>query len=205
MPRTHARGETFFRATDVPARGGIMLSGLARLYLEAADGRRATLRFARPGSMVGVVTALLGEAVPLNVEAVTDCEVLELAMEDIAEIGRGDALFSWALAQEVSRRMLDVIEALAEASFGTVRGRLVRVILDMADSVDPFGHLLVHTTNQALADSIGSVREVVARHLADLRAAGIVRTDRGQITVLDAEALAAFAGRWMPRRRPGAG
>ncbi len=57
--RRHPRGETFFRASDVPARGGIVQSGLARLYLQAADGRRASLRFARPGSMVGVVTALL--------------------------------------------------------------------------------------------------------------------------------------------------
>jgi CRP/FNR family transcriptional regulator, cyclic AMP receptor protein len=199
--RRHPRGETFFRASDVPARGGIVQSGLARLYLQAADGRRVSLRFARPGSMVGVVTALTGDAVPLNVQAVTDCEVLELPIERIAEIGGHDATFSWALAQEVSRRLLDVIEALADASFGTVRGRLVRAMLDLADAVDPSGRLVVHATNQALADSIGSVREVVARHIGELRDAGLVQTGRGEVTLLDAEELATLAGKWMPRRR----
>jgi len=47
--------------------------------------------------------------------------------------------------------------------------------------------------NPWLADLAGSVREVVARALRELRDADIVRVDRSGITVLDAAALAARA------------
>jgi CRP/FNR family transcriptional regulator, cyclic AMP receptor protein len=199
VPFAVPSGEICFRATDNPSRAGIVVDGLARIYLAAADGRRLTYRYARPGSMIGVTTALLGEPTPLNVQAVTDCQILEVSLPVIAEIGREDAVFSWKLALEGNRRLLDAIELLADATFGTVRGRLARHMLDLVDHVDAEGKLIVEATNQELADSIGTVREVVARHLSDLRDGGCISTERGRITILDPEALAENAGQWMPR------
>jgi CRP/FNR family transcriptional regulator len=40
-------------------------------------------------------------------------------------------------------------------------------------------------SQQELADSVGSVREVVARILAELRAEHLVRTAAGQVEVID--------------------
>ena len=43
---------------------------------------------------------------------------------------------------------------------------------------------------QDLADAVGTVREVVVRALRELREAGVLRTGRGAIVVLDPERLA---------------
>ena len=45
------------------------------------------------------------------------------------------------------------------------------------------------TTHQNLADELGSVREVISRILEDFQAQNIVQLDRGQVNVLDREAL----------------
>ena len=50
-------------------------------------------------------------------------------------------------------------------------------------------------TQQALADGVGTVREVVARILRDFREEGIVDTTPGHIRILDPARLAAIVGR----------
>jgi CRP/FNR family transcriptional regulator len=49
-------------------------------------------------------------------------------------------------------------------------------------------------THQSLADATGSVREVVARALRNLRDEGVIATDVGRITILNPEALTRLAG-----------
>lgn len=204
-PRSVPRGEVCFRSADMPGRGGLLIEGLARVYLEGADGRKLTVRYARPGSTVGIVFSLEGRAAPANIQAVIDSVILEIPPGEIEAMARSDAEFAWALAVEVGRRLLETMESLAEATFGTVRGRLARHLLDLANEVDASGRLVVVATHQQLADSIASVREVVARQLGDLRDDGVVEANRGLITILDPDRLAANAGQWLQRRAVGLG
>ena len=51
----------------------------------------------------------------------------------------------------------------------------------------------ISTTHHALADELGSVREIVSRLLEGLEVRGFVRLRRGQVEVLDAPALRALA------------
>jgi CRP/FNR family transcriptional regulator len=52
----------------------------------------------------------------------------------------------------------------------------------------------VHTTHQALADELGTVREMVSRLLKGFEAQGLVRLARERIEVTDARRLRALAG-----------
>ena len=52
------------------ARVGIVLDGVARTYLTAADGRQLTIRYARRGAIVGQRSDLSGDHSPLGVQAI---------------------------------------------------------------------------------------------------------------------------------------
>jgi len=52
----------------------------------------------------------------------------------------------------------------------------------------------VRVTQQALADATGSVREVVARALRELRLQGVIESNPSGVTILRVEALVAEAG-----------
>ncbi len=199
LRRRFAAGEVCFRSSDAQPRGGLVIEGLLRVYLQASDGRAVTIFHARRGSLVGVVTALVGAAAPVWIRAVTDAEVLELEVDHIRSIAATDAEFSWALAREVSRRLIDTVDVLADASFGTPRARLARLLLDLAVPGDAPGTLVVTATQQALAEGIGTVREVVARGLASFREERVLSTGHGHITISDPGSLAAIVGRWMTR------
>ena len=82
-------------------------------------------------------------------------------------------------------RMADLI-ALAEAvAFQRLDLRLCQALLGHGGTL--------HTTHQALADSLGTVREIVSRLLARFERQGWVRLSREHIEVLDSTALRALA------------
>ena len=79
----------------------------------------------------------------------------------------------------------DVHHGCREA-FGSVRQRVATHLLDLAsDRQRPGGRLVARVSQQELADAAGSVREVVARALRDLRAAGMVATAADRVVILD--------------------
>ena len=76
-----------------------------------------------------------------------------------------------------------------------MRRRVTAHLLDLAfDRQRPRGRLVAHVSQQELADATGSVREVVAWVLRDLRAAGIVATAADSVVILDPARLYAETG-----------
>ena len=186
------RGETIFSATEAADRVGIVLQGMVRTYLEASDGRRLTVRYARAGAMVGSITTDRGA---LSVQAMSDCIVLEIPPANLQRAMTADSQVGTILLAEVARRLVDTYATLASNTFGSMRERVARHILDQSVG-DPDGQGLGATvTQQGLADGVGTVREVVARVLRDFRAEGLIATQPGHIRILDADGLAAVIGR----------
>jgi CRP/FNR family transcriptional regulator, cyclic AMP receptor protein len=63
-------------------------------------------------------------------------------------------------------------------------------LLDLAATGQrPGAAPIARTSQQELADAVGSVREVVARVLRDFRAAGLVETAPDTVRILDPAAL----------------
>ncbi len=186
------RSETVFAATDPTDRIGIVLHGIVRSYMAAGDGRRLSLRYARAGAMIGNVRV---PRAALSVQAVSDCAVLELHLATLWDAVINDGQVGLLLVGEVAQRLYDMYATLASNTFGSMRERVARHLLDASTENPEGGGLTAVMTQQALADGVGTVREVAARILRDLRAEGIVATTPGRIRILDAARLAAIVGR----------
>jgi CRP-like cAMP-binding protein len=76
--------------------------------------------------------------------------------------------------------------------------RVSRHLLDHAVRTTE-GQLIAYTTHQALADAVGSAREVVTRVLGELRTLGIVDTGPGRVLLLRPRTLARVANGTDPR------
>ena len=190
-----ARG-TIFGLSDRDARAGILLAGTARAFLAAADGRQLTVRYARRGALVGRRSDMLGGHTPVAIHALTDVEILDLdAAHFIGLLDREPTLAS-AVVAELGRRLEDVYATVADAAFGTIRERVARHLLAVTEDSEADARRVTSITQQELADGIGTLREVVARALADLRKAGLVATGAGQIEILDVAGLRQCLSRW---------
>lgn len=189
-PVTLPQGRIAYRGGD-EERCGLIVSGLCRQYLVHANGREVTLRYAGPGIFAGAVIVASGRT-PSWVQAVTDMTTISFNVEKIRGLAQKHAGLAWAMAQEIARTHRELLRVMADTAFGTVRQRTARHILDLAlsqaGSLDQSTlppNLVARITQQELADAVGSVREVIARMLHDLRADGIVDSAPGRITVLD--------------------
>ncbi len=177
-------GLTVYAEAD-QERVGVIVQGLLRVYMNTSDGREVTVRYVRRGGLLGA-PALVGGPAPVFVQAVTDSAVYFMDATRVKNLARADAAVAWIFAEESVHRLYDVLEELAGNTFASVRQRVVRHLLDLAASRPAGGGRLIALVNQQeLANSVGSVREVVARVLHELRAASLVRTSPGRVEILD--------------------
>ena len=166
---------------------GVVQSGMARVYLLTEAGRQVTIRHARRGDTIGIA-ALLGEST-VSAQAVTDCAVMQLDLEQVVRLARTHPSLALAIAREVSAVLFDTQRELVTREQGSVRQRIARQLLTFAGEFDAEEPLVVPMSHEALADSVGSAREVVTRHLDRFQAEGILTLDRAQITLLDPAGL----------------
>jgi CRP/FNR family transcriptional regulator, cyclic AMP receptor protein len=177
-------GTTVYRAGDAP-RAALVVSGLIRVFLSSPEGRQVTVRYARPGDVLGMAV-LVGGPADTSVQTVEPSSVFRISARRLTAAARRDARVSWAIAEELNRRLYEVLGQTAVNAFGSVRQRIAGHLLDLAsDRQRPLGRLEAHVSQQELADAVGSVREVVARVLRDLRTTGIVATSAESVVILD--------------------
>jgi CRP/FNR family transcriptional regulator len=177
-------GTTVYRSGSRP-QAALVVRGLIRVFLSSPEGRQVTIRYARPGDVLGIAV-LVGGPASTSVQAVEASSVFRISERTLTATAQRDARVGWALAEELSRRLYGVLEQTAVNAFGSVRQRVAGHLLDLASNEQRAnGRLTAHVSQQELADAVGSVREVVARALRDLRAAGIVATETDSIVILD--------------------
>jgi CRP/FNR family transcriptional regulator len=175
---THRDGE--------PPFAELVVSGLIRAYLASPAGRTMTARYCRKGALMGIAT-LFSESRPRahgTTAAVVHSRVLGLQPITVRRLA-GDARVARALLNETSERVMEFIEELEITSFGSLRQRLVRNLLDIAADQQQGARLVARVSQEELAGTIGTVREIVVRILRDLREEGLVQTGREGVVLLD--------------------
>jgi CRP/FNR family cyclic AMP-dependent transcriptional regulator len=187
-----AAGDTIARELYKPGPAHLMLvlAGLVRVYRTSPEGRQVTLRHARTGDVVGV-PSVVADISPAGVQAVTLCHVLHLPIDVFRHHGRREPQMAWAMAQEMSRSLFGIQERMAHNVFASMRGRVARELVDVAQPVGR--ELIVHASHQDLADALASVREVVGRILGAFRDEGLVERRGSSVVLLDPEKLMQIA------------
>jgi CRP/FNR family transcriptional regulator len=189
--RTFAAGTTIF--TDhSPCMGfPLVLSGTIRVGQQYPNGRELQLYRVQSGeSCLMSGTCLLAHTrYAATGVAETDVEVLILPPERFRALLAEDEVFRtyvFGLFGERLATLLALVEAIA---FQKLDQRLAGMLAARALAGEP----TLHVTHQALADEIGSVREIVSRLLRSFEDRGYVELGRERITVRDVAALQALA------------
>ena len=139
--------------------------------------------------MLGIAV-LVGGPVNVGVQALAPASLFRINAQTLTQAARRDARVAWAVAEELNRRLYGTLQQTAINAFGSVKQRVAAHLLDLASAQQrPEARLVARVSQQELADAVGSVREVVARVLRELRLAGIVATSTDSVAILDAARL----------------
>jgi CRP/FNR family cyclic AMP-dependent transcriptional regulator len=177
-------GSTIYREGSAP-RAALVVRGLIRVYMTSPEGRQVTVRYAREADVLGIAV-IVGGPVNVCVQTLADSSLFSIDARRLTNAARRDGRVAWALAEELNRRLYDTLQQTAINAFGSVKQRVAAHLLDLASAQQrPQDRLVARVSQQELADAVGSVREVVARALRDLRLAGLVATAPDSVLILD--------------------
>jgi CRP/FNR family transcriptional regulator len=166
----------------------MVVRGVVRVTKAAANGRELALYRVSPGDSCVISTGcLLGHA-PYAARGVAETDVtlalLPSAMFDrLVEQHEPFRRYVFSLFSE---RLAGLMQLIEEVAFRRLDARLAALLHARASPL--------RTTHQALADELGSVREIVSRLLRGFEEEGLVRLSREQVEVVDREGLRRIAG-----------
>lgn len=187
VERAFARGEFVFHAGDEPAGLLRILEGRVRVINER-QGRRYLVHEETTGASLGEVPLLLGGGYLASAIAATRVRCLLLPRRHFRAALAESPDLAWELLTRMAARVRTVVARLGQVSAIPVRQALAAIILERASGNT--GAVSLAATQQELAESLGTVREVIARQLTSLRRAGAIRSvGRGQIAVANRQVL----------------
>ncbi len=198
-------GAVTHREGDTAEHLELVVDGLVRAFVTAPDGRTMTFRYCRCGALIGAVSMYASSfRMPAGIQAIVPARLLRFSPAVVRRSAHDDPLVAEALLQELAGRALAYIHEITGGAFATVRERLARHLLDLAAQESRAGGaaqgaLTVAVSQRQLADSVGTVREVVVRVLRDLRDTGVISTHPDHIDILDPIRLSREqGGTWVP-------
>jgi CRP/FNR family transcriptional regulator len=176
-----------------PGKFMLVVGGLLKTYLIAPSGRLATIRYARPGDLLGAPILFDLRPSPAGSRTLTPSTVLLFDLERVRALASTEVQVAQVFNVELSLRLAAYFAELAGTTFGSLRERVARHLLDVSSDERSGPPWVARLSQQDLADAVGSVREVVTRVLSRLREDGLVRTGDGEIELLDPARLAGEA------------
>lgn len=179
-------GTRLFRENDACQGFPLVLSGEVRVSRGAANGRELELYRVAPGEMCLVSSAGLFADQLLTARGVATCDTtLCLLSPPDFHAALNDAGFRNYVLGLFAARMADLTGLIEAIAFQKLDSRLASALLGHGQQL--------RTTHQALADELGTVREIVTRLLHRFERDGLVELSRENITIRDSAGLRAIA------------
>lgn len=181
-PMTVPAGAELF-SENKPCQGfPLVLDGEVRVSRHSGDGRSLELYRVVPGELCLVSSACLFRSQPLSAHGVaTRPTTLLLIPPPVFAKWLETPEFRDAVLGLFAERMSDLTALIDAVAFHKLDHRLAAALLG-------HGHALA-TTHQALADELGTVREIVTRLLRRFEREGWVELSRERILICNSAAL----------------
>lgn len=192
-PQTVPAGAVLFRPGETVKGFVIVLSGQVDVFLIGPTGRDIQLYAVQPGqSCIQSTLGLLGGE-DYSGEAITrtDCTLILIPRDMFLTLMNMSADFRTFVFTAFALRMQNMMQLIEKVAFQRVEYRLAQTLIERAKNGE------IHATHAEIAVMIGSAREVVSRRLDALAKRKVVSMDRGNVHIIDMDALKrlALAGR----------
>jgi CRP/FNR family transcriptional regulator len=181
-----AAGTPLFGEGSVCRQFPLVLAGSIRVA-KVGEGRELNLYRVTPGESCVLTSSCLvgGRDYPATGVVESDVRLVVLPKTVFDELVASHPPFRQYVFGLFAERLTDLMALVEAVAFHKLDRRVAATLL---------GHgRVVEMTHQQLADSVGSVREIVTRVLRSFVDQGLVKLGRGSIEVLDAAGLRSVA------------
>jgi CRP/FNR family transcriptional regulator len=184
------RGAILFMEGESPRGLFILCSGQAKLTANSSDGHALTLRTAECGEVLGLSSVVGDCPYPATAETVSACQVSFIPRMEFLRFLRSSTDVSIRVAQHLGMELHRAWQQSRMVALAPDNSaKLGQFLIDQAEKHGQTTRdglrIALNMTHEEIAKNIGVSRESVSRILKDLRNRGVVRVNRGTITILN--------------------
>lgn len=197
VPLTFRQHEPILYQGDSGEMLYLVQSGRVRIYVLREEGQEISVKLMGPGEVFGELALIDDLPRSANAVAMEDTVVLTLPRSAYLHHLRRCPQLALNFMRTLSRRLRYTTTQAGSLAFLDVYRRVARKLLELAEEhgvVEGEGvRIAVHLTQQELATMVGATRESTNKTLAAFRRQGFIRMRKGQIIIVNAEALREYA------------
>jgi CRP/FNR family transcriptional regulator, cyclic AMP receptor protein len=183
--RSAPRASTIMGAGDATDSLYIVLSGRLKVMMSDSDGKEVILAILGPGEFFGEMGLIDDEPRSASVVTLEPCELLSVAKRDFRKCMAENFEMSMAVMRGLVRRLREADRKIGSLALLDVYGRVSRLLLDMAETVNGEKIVTKRLPKQDIAKMIGASREMVSRVMKDLQVGGYIEMRGSNIVLRD--------------------
>jgi CRP/FNR family transcriptional regulator len=182
---------------EPPAGVFIVLDGEVKLSINSSDGKRLTLRIARKGEVLGLVSTVSGNPCEITAETLYPCRIAHIARREfLAFLARHPETYK-TVTEELSRQIGIACAQLRTVGLSSsAPEKLARLLLDWSrngQTTESGTRFRFSLTHEEIGEFIGTSRETVTRTLSIFKTRRLVNFHGSTLTIPSKAALESYA------------
>jgi CRP/FNR family cyclic AMP-dependent transcriptional regulator len=192
--RRFAAGSYIFREGDPGDRLHLITRGEVKISRTTESGGEVVFAVLGTGDVFGELAVLQENAFrSADAEALAETECYVLQKQVVVAFLQTHPAVMWRVITMLSDYIRRKDEAFSDLAFNDIPGRVARKLLELAEQRgEPVGtetQITLLLSQRTLAGLVGASRENVNRALSRFASIGVIKLERGHITILRAEEL----------------
>ncbi|MEQ1773035.1 MAG: cyclic nucleotide-binding domain-containing protein [Burkholderiales bacterium] len=183
--RSYPRNVFVIQAGDETDSLYVILSGKVKVLIPDDQGREVILSVMGPHDFFGEMGILDDQPRSASVATLEPCEMLRLSKAGFMNCLKENSEVAMLVIRNLVKRLREADRKIESLALIDVSGRVVRLLVDMAQEID--GKLVVPRTppKQEIARMIGASREMVSRVIKELQDKELIRAERRSMIIVD--------------------
>jgi len=193
--RKVARGASIFAKGD-PGTGLMgVLAGSVKVSVASAEGKDIVLNIFREGEIFGEIALLDGRPRTADATAMAPCELIVIERRDFVPFLSGHPDVMLKFIEILCSRLRRTSEQVQDVTFLNLPTRLAKTLLELtaSEAAGAAPRRKVAITQREISQIIGKSRESTNKQLRAWAKRGWIRLERGGVSVLAPDKLAAVA------------
>lgn len=168
----------------------VVEKGSLKVYRRSSDGRAFTLYRISPGECCCLTIACIlnGTKFPAVAEAEADVVAYVISAQHLRKWLREDHNWQSYIFTQLTQKITQFTSLTDNLVFHSMDSRIASMLCNTCGVKH-----VINTTHQCLANEVGTSREVVSRSLGHLEAEGYIKLKRGQVEIVDYDALLSYS------------
>ncbi|GLR11605.1 Crp/Fnr family transcriptional regulator [Chitinimonas prasina] len=182
--KTYPKGAIIINEGDAGSSMFLLMQGRLKVFVSDSNGKEYVLAVLGPGEYVGELALLDDEPRTASVETEEQSTFLVIQKEDFLALLHNHPNIQFKVLVSLVRRTRQLTEAVKNLALKDVYSRVRLLFEDLAVELEGVMQIEGHMTQQAIADRVGSSREMVARIMKELVFGGYVRIENRRLIIL---------------------